>query len=103
MQLQPVKANLIYPSRVNRTLELSQQQDIIEVEPVLSRREVKRLPFIEANTKEVTIEHLKNDCIVPVFSKDNEITISHPTSLNLFGKQPTGYFPVSRLKLLKSG
>ena len=42
MQLQPVKANLIYPSRVNRTLELSQQQDIIEVEPVLSRREVKR-------------------------------------------------------------
>ena len=78
MQLQPVKANLIYPSRVNRTLELSQQQDIIEVEPVLSRREVKRLPFIEANTKEVTIEHLKNDCIVPVFSKDNEITISHP-------------------------
>ena len=77
MQLQPVKANLIYPSRVNRTLELSQQQDIIDVEPILSRREVKRLPFIEANTKEVTIEHLKDDCIVPVFSKDNEVTISH--------------------------
>ena len=26
----------------------------------------------------MTIEHLKDDCIVPVFSKDNEITISHP-------------------------
>ena len=36
-----------------------------------------RKHFIEANTKEVTMYHLKNDCIVPVFSKDNEITISH--------------------------
>lgn len=78
MQLQPVKANLIYPSRINRTLGLSQQQDIIDVEPILSRREVKRLPFIEANTKKVSFQHLKDDCIVPVFSKDNEITISHP-------------------------
>ena len=33
--------------------------------------------FIEANTKPVDIEHLSNDCIVPVFSKDNELTISH--------------------------
>ena len=33
--------------------------------------------FIEANTKEVSLYHLKNDCIIPVFSKDNEITISH--------------------------
>jgi len=34
-------------------------------------------PFIEANTKEVSMQHLKQECIVPVFSKDNEITISH--------------------------
>ena len=34
-------------------------------------------PFIEANTKEASMFHLKQDCIVPVFSKDNEITISH--------------------------
>jgi len=33
--------------------------------------------FIEANTQRVTLEHLKNDCIIPVFSKDNETTISH--------------------------
>jgi len=33
--------------------------------------------FIEANTREVNFEHLKNDCIIPVFSKDNETTISH--------------------------
>lgn len=33
--------------------------------------------FIEANTEEVTLQHLKNDCVIPVFSKDNESTISH--------------------------
>ena len=33
--------------------------------------------FIEANTKAVDISHLREDCIVPVFSKDNELTISH--------------------------
>lgn len=33
--------------------------------------------FIEANTKQVTLEHLKKDCIIPVFAKDNESTISH--------------------------
>lgn len=36
-----------------------------------------KLPFIEANTKEVSMEHLRNDCIIPVFSKDNEVTVSH--------------------------
>lgn len=43
-------------------------------EPIMG---ATRLPFIESNTKEVTLDHLKNDCIIPVFSKDNEVTISH--------------------------
>lgn len=58
IQLQPVRSDEIYPSRKNETLRMS-RQDIVDVEPILSRREVKRLPFIEANTKDVTIEHLK--------------------------------------------
>ena len=33
--------------------------------------------FIEANTQETTLEHLKHDCITPVFAKDNELTINH--------------------------
>lgn len=33
--------------------------------------------FIEANTLEVSLNHLQNDCIIPVFAKDNETTISH--------------------------
>ena len=99
MQLQPVKANLIYPSKANKTLELSQQQDIIDVELILSRREVKRLPFIEANTKEVTIEHLKEDCIVPVFSKDNEITISHPNFIEAVWEAANRVFPSESIEL----
>jgi len=32
--------------------------------------------FIEANTQEVSLSHLKRDCIIPVYS-DNETTIAH--------------------------
>ena len=43
--------------------------------------EVTRTPttlhFIEANTFEVDLQHLRNDCITPVFAKDNELTINH--------------------------
>lgn len=34
-------------------------------------------PFVLANTHEVNFDHLDNDCIIPVFSKDNEKTIAH--------------------------
>ena len=33
--------------------------------------------FIEANTQQVSLSHLKQDCIIPVFAKDNESTIAH--------------------------
>jgi len=38
--------------------------------------------FIEGNTMEVELEHLRKDCIIPVFSKDNESTISHYQFVN---------------------
>ncbi len=34
-------------------------------------------PFIEANTESVSLSHLKEKCVIPVWSKDNEITLSH--------------------------
>lgn len=37
----------------------------------------KNNPFIEANTKEVNLHHLKNENIVPTFAKDNNRTIAH--------------------------
>ena len=38
--------------------------------------------FIGANTVEVSLEHIQNKCIVPVFAKDNEVTISHYGFIN---------------------
>ncbi|MAM29597.1 MAG: hypothetical protein CMC13_11300 [Flavobacteriaceae bacterium] len=38
--------------------------------------------FIGGNTKKVNLNHLKNECIIPVFSKDNETTISHYQFIN---------------------
>ena len=54
--------------------EYAEEAVIIE-EPVKPKR-VNH--FIEANFMEVTLDHLKNDNVIPVFSKDNELTISHP-------------------------
>lgn len=34
-------------------------------------------PFIEGNTSQISLLNLKNDCVIPVFSKDNERTIAH--------------------------
>ena len=91
MQLQPVH-------RINRQImPIPQPQyeevEILEPEITGSRRSNVKLPFIEANTKEVTIEHLKNDCVVPVFSKDNEITISHPAFIESVWEAANRVFP----------
>ena len=35
------------------------------------------LNFIEGNSVPVSLKHIREDCIIPVFAKDNELTISH--------------------------
>jgi len=67
----------INPRNSSRVMEV-EATPIIPLVPyqALVPHQAKK-PFIEANTKEVSIQHLKADCIIPVFSKDNEITISH--------------------------
>lgn len=96
MQLQSVKANLIYLSKINRSLrydaEVIEPIEVIEPKPLRSGSDHK-LSFIEANTKEVTMEHLRNECVVPVFSKDNEITISHPSFIEAVWEAANKVFP----------
>lgn len=72
MQLQPVRNQLIVPNLqiINNKNETHKS--------VKQEKRWKRNPFIEANTKDVDINHLRKDCVIPVFSKDNEVTISHP-------------------------
>ena len=55
------------------------------------------LPFIEANTKEVKMSHLQDDCIIPVFSKDNEVTISHQSFIGAIVDAAQSVFPREHL------
>jgi len=73
-QLNPLSIIPIVPKKV-QVIETVEQEIAVEPVEILSHQAKK--PFIEANTKDTTMVHLKQDCIVPVFSKDNEITISH--------------------------
>ncbi|MBU2060728.1 MAG: DUF3871 family protein [Bacteroidetes bacterium] len=57
----------------NPSDQIIEEQDII----VIPKRS-----FIEANTMKVDLDHLKNDCTIPVFAKDNECTISHYEFIN---------------------
>lgn len=67
-------------------LPADEQYQPVSVEP-------RNLPFIEANTKEVTLEHLKEECIIPVFSKDNEVTISHQSFIETILEAARRTFP----------
>lgn len=72
--------NLIMPSTNMVALDnnwKNEAEEAILISEKQEEQQPKRSPFIEANTNEVTLEHLKNDCIIPTFSKDNEVCISH--------------------------
>lgn len=50
------------------------------IHQVIDEEEIIVFPkrnFLEANTVQVDLDHLKSECIIPVFAKDNESTISH--------------------------
>jgi Domain of unknown function, B. Theta Gene description (DUF3871) len=67
---------------VNKNRLTHQKKDSIISSAVIKQEQDNSNPFIEANTKQVSLSHLKEDCIVPVFCKDNEITISHNQFIN---------------------
>lgn len=62
LQIMPVQ-------RTSRNFGEYAEEAVIIEEPVIKQ---KRPLFIEAS-----LEHLRNDCIIPVFAKDNEATLSH--------------------------
>ena len=53
--------------------EYAEEAVIIE-EPIIKQNASS---FIEANTIEASLEHLRNDCIIPVFAKGQRSYISH--------------------------
>jgi hypothetical protein len=63
---------------MNLVLNNQEHQIIDETEVIV----FPKRNFIEANTSEVSLHHLKNECTIPVFAKDNECTISHYEFIN---------------------
>ncbi len=60
---------------------------------LVSQQDYEPSPFILANTEEVTLQHLKHDCIIPVFSKDNEKTIAHQEFIEIVLNAVSKVFP----------
>jgi len=48
--------------------------------------------FILANTEPISYADLKHKCIIPVFSKDNESTISHSEFVDIVGQAADKFF-----------
>jgi hypothetical protein len=72
-----------------------QVEDIIQETNTIIQKSSSK--FIEANTKEVSLEHLKQDCIVPVWAKDNETTISHFEFIDATKEIAKNYFEVNTI------
>ncbi|WP_042371757.1 DUF3871 family protein [Bacteroides neonati] len=68
---------LITPSQNMMMVRANDWKQEVEDAVLIMEQPKKHSPFIEANTTEVTLGHLKNDCIIPTFAKDNEVCISH--------------------------
>ncbi len=60
---------------------------------LVSKQNYETSPFILANTEEITLQHLKHDCIIPVFSKDNEKTIAHQEFIEIVLNAVNKVFP----------
>jgi hypothetical protein len=58
-----------------------EEVDIIDIDPAYSPQ-YSREHFMGANTKAVSFDKLRHGCIIPVFAKDNESTISHSEFIN---------------------
>ncbi|MCY1660379.1 DUF3871 family protein [Chryseobacterium sp. SL1] len=64
---------------------------------VYSQNQYQHKPFIEANTQEVNLHHLRNECIIPVFSKDNEKTIAHQEYIDVVINAVQEVFPMQNI------
>ena len=68
---------------------------VMEEQPTREKRPL----FIEANTIEASLEHLRNDCIIPVFAK-NEATLSHVAFIETVQDAARISFKVNKLNCL---
>lgn len=78
--------NLIITPNMASLNQYAEEAVIVEEAP----KNVKH--FIEANTEEATLNHLQHECITPVFSKDNELTINHAAFIETIQEAASSFF-----------
>lgn len=76
------EAEIFYPSKMNRDINV-----------VDGTNKIEKNPFIIANTLEIPLHHLKQDCIIPVFSKDNEKTVAYQEFVEVVLNSAQKMFP----------
>ena len=91
-------AEVFYPSKMNDNSPNNLANNEVDtknlVQPFLKpKSEKESKPFVVANTTEIELEHLKQDCIIPVFSKDNEKTIAHQEFIDVVFESVSKLFP----------
>jgi len=83
---------IMLPTTSRKSLNLQEfAEDAFVVEDTIIRTP-SNLHFIEANTNEATLQHLVNDCITPVFAKDNELTINHAAFVQTIQEAAQDFF-----------
>ncbi len=76
MELLPIQKPIKEVSQI--PLASNMQSSVLQQAEVQDKAtQFQQKPFIEANTEEVQLRELTENCIIPVFSKDNEKTIAH--------------------------
>ena len=80
------------PTMAKQRINLGEfaEEAVIVEETII--RTPSNLHFIEANTYEVNLQHLRADCITPVFAKDNELTINHAQFVETIQDAVKDYF-----------
>ena len=81
-----------------KTLGLNSYADDAEILLDEPKTVKKTNHFIEANTSEIDLKSLKSECIIPVFAKDNELTISHPAFIDAAYDAATSFFNGERIE-----
>ena len=76
---------------------LAKQNNSTYLRRVQNQTKQEESPFIESNTSSITITDLKNRCIIPVFSKDNERTISHQEFIQTVLTAVSEAFPYQKM------
>jgi hypothetical protein len=65
------------PVKIVHNAEILLPEESIGFNPRSTPEIITKSPFIEANTESIGFSYLKEKCVIPVFTKDNEITLSH--------------------------